>query len=99
MKIGLFSVGGLLISLGAIMCAVGMAYGFPDAAYVIDPMIEETQDAWLLFMQAWGTPISYGGLVLMFIGAGIAWFAKGGKTPSLRKKNRFTCKWSRRISP
>lgn len=98
MKVGLDLLGKLLVALGLIAWSIGAMYGIPETIAVLDPMIETTQDLWLLFMQTNGATVAQSGLGMLLVGAIIVWYANGAKLPRLRKKNRFTCcKWHRRV--
>ena len=99
MKVGLDLAGRWLATFGMIVWVVGLVYGTPGTADALDPMIEQTKDMQLLFMQAHGTTIAYGGFGVMLLGTLILVWCNGGiRIPRLRKKkNRFTCcKWQRR---
>jgi len=88
------SCGGWLIAIGVIICFVGMFYSRPETADVLDPMLETTQDAWLLFMETHSFDISLGGVALMFIGAGVMCLAD---TNMMHTKNKLIGKWQWRV--
>ena len=103
MKVGfdldLDLAGRWLATFGVIAWVVGLVYGTPETVDILDPMIVQTKDGQLLFMQAHGATIAYGGIGAMLLGTLILVWRNGGiRIPRLRKKrNRFTCcKWQRR---
>jgi len=90
----MYACAGWLIAIGFILCFTGMLYSMPEVTDALDPMLETTQDVWLLFMGRYSFAISVGGLALMFIGAGVVWFAEFGKLPT---KNRIIGRWQWRV--
>ena len=90
-KSALFFIGGVLMALGGLSCALGIAY-YPEIIGNLDPILEVTKDAWLLFFEAHGYTMVVYGIVVMLVGALLVWFGE-----LIPKKNRIVPGWEKRV--
>ena len=85
----LYVLGMAVMAMGFVASVLGMLYALPGTVDTVDPILEATQDAWLLFMDAHGVAIASYGFGATVLGAWMAWFADKRLTELKKWRNHF----------